>query len=232
MRPRSKLLSKGGLLLPTITEGTEETLRELNDTNTQHAVDHVSSDDYLLSICHLAHPTFPGSDVSTRNERTHRLSRLRGTSQFNPRETPNISEIRPRQNQEVLSGSDPLEYLYGHHNNIPMCQSKSSVEGFPKPARSRAHSIPHAANPGLPRQRKSSCPELHTDTDLASISPKHNTPKLASVWHDQAETGVPAGPDPNPIKRPSLVSQWISDCRSAWREGRMRACMLPTITDI
>ncbi|XP_054647455.1 uncharacterized protein si:dkeyp-72g9.4 [Dunckerocampus dactyliophorus] len=238
MRPRSKLLSKGGLLLPTITEGTEETLRELNDANTQHAVDHLSSDDYLLSICHLAHPTFPTSDVSASNERTHRLSRLRGTSEFNSREMGNVRGTQQREHNEVLGSSDPLEYLYGHHNNLPICLSRSRAESFQRqhvrPARSRVHSIPHAANPGLPRQRKSSCPELHTDTNLCTvpnISPKHSRPKLeagsGSVLDDKAEEG-----GPNPIKRQSLVSQWISDCRSAWREGRMRACMLPAITDI
>ncbi|XP_061899792.1 uncharacterized protein si:dkeyp-72g9.4 [Entelurus aequoreus] len=213
MRLRSKLLSKGGLLLPTIREGTEETLRELNETNTPHAVDQVSSDDYLLSICHLAHPTFPTGDVSPRNQRSHALSRLSGT----------------KSSERTHNGADPLEYLYGH-------QSGSGAESFQRQRgvereRPRARSIPHTASPGLPRQRTSSCPELQTDINLCtvtSISPEHNRPRLAarlgSVSDDKG--GL------SPVKRRSVVSQWISDCRSAWREGRIGACMLPAITEI
>ncbi|XP_061786688.1 uncharacterized protein [Nerophis lumbriciformis] len=216
MRLRSKLLSKGGLLLPTIREGTEETLRELNETNTPHAVDQ----DYLLSICHLAHPTFPTGDASPRNQRSHAVSRLGGTK----------SSERTQRGEH--NGADPLEYLYGHHDN----QSGSGAENIRRQRdvereRPRARSIPRTASPGLPRQRTSSCPELQTDIKLRtvpSISPEHNRPGLAgalgSVSDDKG--GL------SPIKRPSVVSQWICDCRSAWREGRIRACMLPAVTEI
>ncbi|XP_061758081.1 uncharacterized protein si:dkeyp-72g9.4 [Nerophis ophidion] len=214
MRLRSKLLSKGGLLLPTIRECTEETLRELNETN---AVDQVSSDDYLLSICHLAHPTFPTTHVPPRHQRSHNLSRLSGTKSF---------EWMQRREH---NGADPLEYLYGRHDNrtgsgAESCQRQRDVER----ERPRARSIPHTASPGLPRQRTSSCPELQTDFNLGTlpnISPEHNRPGLGSVSDDKG--GL------SPAKRPSGISQWISDCScvqgpTASLGERTRITMRPT----
>ncbi|XP_049600491.1 uncharacterized protein si:dkeyp-72g9.4 [Syngnathus scovelli] len=246
MRPRSKLLSKGGLQLPTISEGTEETLRDLNEANVQRGVEHVSSDDYLLSICHLAHPTFPtgGAPPSARHldgvhqkMRTSRLSETKSLT-FNHRQ----KSVQQIERDEVLGSSDPLEYLYGHHSKLSTCHSRSRaypLDGRPcesereKQARSRAHSIPHTASPGLPRQRKSSCPEIHanTATTVPSVSTERN--RAAPI----AEEGIVSdskadGEGVTPNKRHSMVSQWISDCRSAWNEGRIRACMLPAITEI
>ncbi|KAK6298749.1 hypothetical protein J4Q44_G00302590 [Coregonus suidteri] len=81
MRPRSKLLSqKRRLQLPTIREGFEDLVRDINQlnqmnqSNTLHSAQPtahpgpcphtLSSEDYLLSICHLAHPTsLPTNDI-------------------------------------------------------------------------------------------------------------------------------------------------------------------------
>ncbi|KAJ8405497.1 hypothetical protein AAFF_G00319700 [Aldrovandia affinis] len=62
MRPRSRLLAKRRL--PTIREGYEELLQDMNQANSYHAPHHtrqdaLSSEDYLRSICQLAQPTFP-----------------------------------------------------------------------------------------------------------------------------------------------------------------------------
>ncbi|KAM7417767.1 hypothetical protein PAMA_017421 [Pampus argenteus] len=263
MRPRSRLLSKRGLLLPTIREGTEETVRDLNDANTLHITGRsqsVSSEDYLLSICHLAHPTFPTRDVSPNNihkrqqdavHRRLRLSRLSGTTsatfEFNPREDAHAMGEEKDLNGELMFGSsDPLEYLYGHQNNLSTCQSGSARSAFAEErlikqngrvwrgqARSRSHSIPHASNPGLPQQRKSSCPELHTSTDTSTLntSPKHSLSRLEARGGSLADSEEGAEKT-NPTIKQSLISQWISDCRSAWREARVRACMLPAIAEI
>ncbi|XP_038849899.1 uncharacterized protein LOC120048201 isoform X1 [Salvelinus namaycush] len=81
MRPRSKLLSqKRRLQLPTIREGYEDLVRDMNQlnqinqSNTLHSAQPtthpgpcphtLSTEDYLLSICHLAHPTsLPTNDI-------------------------------------------------------------------------------------------------------------------------------------------------------------------------
>lgn len=64
MRPRSRLLAKRGL--PTIREGYEEMVQDMNQANSQHHTlppcaqpQSLSTQDYLLSICQLARPTFP-----------------------------------------------------------------------------------------------------------------------------------------------------------------------------
>uniref|UniRef100_H2LK37 Uncharacterized protein n=1 Tax=Oryzias latipes TaxID=8090 RepID=H2LK37_ORYLA len=131
MRPRSKLLSKRRLMLPTITEGNEETVKELNGVNALHNGDQsqaVSSEDYLLSICHLACPT---RDVSPDNLHTQQpnavLRKLRPsqlirttltTFDFNLKEE---AQVTLEEQASLMGGnSDPLEYLYGHQNNISM----------------------------------------------------------------------------------------------------------------
>ncbi|XP_077388363.1 uncharacterized protein LOC144025863 isoform X2 [Festucalex cinctus] len=207
MRPRSKLLSKGGLQLPTISEGTEETLRDLNEANTQCVADQISSDDYLLSICHLAHPTFPTGEVSPGAQQLDGVHKRMRSSTFQQRQK-GVQQSRSR--------------AYPHDGSE-----------WERPIRSRAHSMPHTASPGLPRQRKSSCPEIHgnTGTTVSSVSVKHDRPTLTAEKGSVADSKVD-GEGVNPNKRHSMVSQWISDCRSAWREGRMRACMLPAITEI
>ncbi|XP_068570742.1 uncharacterized protein si:dkeyp-72g9.4 [Cebidichthys violaceus] len=261
MRPRSRLLSKRRLLLPTIREGTEETVRDLNEANTLHIAGHgqaVSSEDYLLSICHLASPTFPARHISPDNISTlqldavHqrlRLSRLSGTTSttfvFNPTDKAHATDMQPgkeiKLNGELMFGnSDPLEYLYGHQNNLSGGVRGAFVEGrfirqhgsvWEGQARSRAHSIPRASSPDLPHQRKSSCPELHTSTNTSTpnISPKHS---FSSLETRRETTRVAEGERQSPAIKQSLISQWLSDCRSAWREARVRACMLPAIAEI
>ncbi|XP_039976092.1 uncharacterized protein si:dkeyp-72g9.4 [Xiphias gladius] len=263
MRPRSRLLSKRGLLLPTITEGTEETLKDLNEANTLHIAgdsQSVSSEDYLLSICHLAHPTFPTRDVSPDNVHTRqldvvhqglRLSRHSGTTsttfEFNLTEEAQAINVQQGEEKEMrdelmFGNSDPLEYLYGHQNNLSGGVRRAFVEGrfirqhggtWEGQARSRAHSIPRASSPDFPRQRKSSCPELHvsTNTSAPNISPKRSLSRMEAMRGSPAVRGA-EGERQNPTIKQSLISQWISDCRSAWRQARVRACMLPAIAEI
>ncbi|XP_020502166.2 uncharacterized protein si:dkeyp-72g9.4 [Labrus bergylta] len=251
MRPRSKRLSKRRLLLPTIREGSEEVVRDLNEANSliiSGQCQAVSSEDYLLSICHLARPTFPSGDSSTyvssqQLEAVHqrlRLSRITeaasNTFQSNPNEEAHdiLQKEQEGKNDELMSGrSDPLEYLYGHQSNhLGSMRRAFNEERFERHhgsveegrARTRAHSIPHASSPDVPQQRKSSCPELYTgsNTLIPNISPKHRRP---------ADRGA-EGESPTPTIKQSLLSQWISDCRAAWREARVRACMLPAIAEI
>ncbi|KAM6923603.1 uncharacterized protein FYW49_006072 [Xenentodon cancila] len=262
MRPRSRLLSKRRLTLPTIKEGAEETVRDLNEANTlllsEHSQD-VSSEDYLLSICHLARPTFPVRDVSpdgfhTRQQNTvqHRLrpSRLIRTTlntfDFNLKEKPQTDSVpqdeKKELNEELLYGnSDPLEYLYGHQNNFSALSG--TVEGkfarqhrsvWRSQARDRANSIPHASNVDFPLQRKSSCPELQTNTNISApnVSPKHSFFGSEVIGRAcPADTGA-EGERLNPVLKHSLISRWISDCRSAWREARLKACVLPAIAEV
>lgn len=261
MRPRSRLLSKRRLLLPTIREGTEDTVRDLNEANALHIAGHgqaVSSEDYLLSICHLAHPTFPNRDVSPPNMHTQqldavhqrlRLSRLSGTKsstfEFNPTDEAHAFGMQQGEgkglNGELMFGnSDPLEYLYGHQNNLSGGVRRAFVEGrfirqhgsiWEGQARSRAHSVPRASSPDVPRQHQS--PKLHTgiSASVPSVSPKHSLSRLEARRGSPADRGAEEERQ-NPAVKQSLISQWISDCRLAWREARVRACILPAIAEI
>lgn len=217
----------------------------------------VSSEDYLLSICHLAHPTFPTRDVSPDNIHTRqpeavqqrpRLSRLSGTTstafKFNPTEEAHATDAQQVEEKELNSNlmfgsSDPLEYLYGHQNNLSGGMRQAFVKGtltrqhgriWDGQAHSRAHSIPRPSSPKLSCQRKSSCHEFHTgaNTSVPNISPNHRLEGMRGSPSDRAAEGERQ----NPIIKQSLISQWISDCRSAWREARVRACMLPAIAEI
>ncbi|XP_008275937.1 uncharacterized protein LOC103354374 [Stegastes partitus] len=264
MRPRSRLLAKTRLMLPTIREGTEETVRDLNEAKTLHFAAHgqaVSSEDYLLSICHLAHPTFPTRDVSPDDfparqqdavQQRLKPSRFSGTAlttfEFNPKEEGHAADVQQGEgkelNGEIMFGnSDPLEYLYGDQNNLSALpggvrkafveerfvrQHRSIWEGQ---ARTRAHSIPHASSPDFPHQRKSSCPDLHTSTNTSvpNISPKHSLSRSEARRVRSADRGAERL---NPTVKQSLISQWIADCKLAWREARVRACMLPAIAEI
>lgn len=243
MRPRSQLVSKRRLPLPTIREGTEESVKDLNEANALHITGHaraVTSEDYLLSICHLAHPTFPVREVSPISR--HQLQdntanlRLRPTRPDSPSDRFEHDIQREDDGQPsgslAFGNSDPLEYIYGHQDAL---SGGTIVEGrFRKPGgslweghpRSRVHSIPRASSPDLPRQRKNSIPELHSSTNasLSQSSPKHRV-----AWAE-ARRGGDRGTQ-NPSKQ-SLISQWISECRSAWREARARACMLPAIAEV
>ena len=256
MRPRSRLLSKRRLLLPTIREGTEETVRDRNEANARH-ITSVSSEDYLLSICHLAHPTFPSREVSPDNTQHTRQveagpQRLRRrhsgkTStryEVNPGEEAQAVGVEQREENEVsgelmFGSSDPLEFLYGHQSLLSGGARRACAEGgftrqhgsaWECQARSRAHSIPRASSPVPPRQRKGSCPELHTGTDTSA--PERHSPSRSEAQRGApAERGAEAGRQ-RPAVKQSLISQWISDCRSAWRDARVRVCMLPAIAEI
>lgn len=228
MRPRSQLLSKRRLLLPTIREGTEESVKDLNEANALHIAAHaraVTSEDYLLSICHLAHPTFPIREASPISRHSRQLDAAHQRRRLTRLRTPADgfeNDIRPGGESEPAFGNtDPLEYIYGHGDAL---SGGALAEGrFAKPRgspwegrpRSRALSGPRASSPDLPRQLQNSIPG----------SPKR------SVAREEAGNG---GGDPgsrNPNKQ-SLISQWISECRSAWREARARACMLPAIAEV
>lgn len=245
MRPRSRLLSKRQLLLPTIKEGSEEAVRDLNEANsliTSSQCQAVSSEDYLLSICHLAHPTFHNRDVSPHNVQSQqldavhqklRLSRITETTSGTFRSNPK-AETREIQTELMMGKSDPLEYLYGHQNNltgdVSFLEERFHGSVWEGRFRSRAHSIPHTSSPDGPHQRKSSCPELNTSTNtlIPNISPKHTR---SSRRGGAAHRGAEGTRQTSTIKQ-SLLSQWISDCRVAWREARARACMLPAIAEI
>lgn len=217
----------------------------------------VSSEDYLLSICHLAHPTFPTRDVSPDNIHTRqleavhqrpRLARLGGTTsttfKFNLTEDSHATDAQQVEKNELNSklmfgNSDPLEYLYGHQNNLSGGARQAFVKGtltrqhrniWDDQAHSTAHSIPHLSSPKLSCQRKSSCHEFHTgaNTSVPNISPEHRLEGRRGSLSDRAVEGE----SQNPIIKQSLISQWISDCRSAWREARARACLLPAIAEI
>lgn len=252
MRPRSKLLSKRRITLPTIKEGTEETVKDLNETNALHAHSQaVSSEDYLLSICHLAHPTFASRDVTSGGLHTRQpdgASRHSGTTlstpEFDREQDRKVAGVRPEE-EEDLGGnamfgcSDPLEYLYGHHSYAstlhdgvrkPIAEGRfvrQHGRGWEGQARARAHSVPRASSPDFPRQRKSSCPELHTNTTstVQSGSSRSETQRIRP-------TGMRAEEENPACIKQSLISQWISDCRLAWREARIRACMLPAIAEV
>ncbi|XP_047441169.1 uncharacterized protein si:dkeyp-72g9.4 [Mugil cephalus] len=266
MRPRSRLLSKRRLMLPTIREGSEETVRDLNEANTLHTAGHsqaVSSEDYLLSICHLAHPTFPSRDVSADGfparqqdavQQRQRSPRLSGTaltaSGFNPKEEAQASAVQRSEGKELsgeltFGNSDPLEYLYGHQNNLSAFSGgvgKAFVEGrlvrrhgilWESQGLARAHSIPRASSPDFPRHRKSSCPELQcaAGSSVSNISPKRSPSRSEAGRVRQADRGA-EGERLKPTIKQSFISQWISECRSAWKEARVRACMLPAIAEI
>ncbi|XP_034038056.1 protein DEPP1 [Thalassophryne amazonica] len=221
MRPKSKLLFKRRLMLPTIKEGdTEETVRDWKENNTLSMTGHsVSSDDYLLSICHLAHPTFPIRDVSPDNVCTClQLTQHGGKRPSSFR----VSRSEENLSSRCLGNSDPLEYLYGHQSHLSvLCSSQpgamrrafSRQNGPVWEARTRAHSIPAASPTDLPWQSKSSCSQLDA---IADASP------LSSGEEERQ----------NPTIKPSLISRWISDCRSAWGDARARACMLPSIAEV
>lgn len=254
MRPRSRLLSKRRLTLPTIKEGTEEMVRDLNEASTLHLNDHsqaVSSEDYLLSICHLARPTFPARDVSPDSFHTqqHRLrpSRLIRTTlntlDFTLKEKAQDNDVPQDEgkelNEELLYGnSDPLEYLYGYQNNFPVLSG--TVEGrfarqhgsvWQSQAYGRASSIPHASSLDFPCHRNISCPEIHS-TSVSNVSPKHSFSGSEVTGRAYPADREAEGQRLNPAMKHSLISRWISDCRSVLRDARLKACALPAIAEV
>uniref|UniRef100_A0A672ILQ2 Uncharacterized protein n=1 Tax=Salarias fasciatus TaxID=181472 RepID=A0A672ILQ2_SALFA len=182
MRPRSKLLSKRRTTLPTIREGSEEAVRDLNEANTLHTHSQaVSSEDYLLSICHLAHPTFATRAVSQPDAVSRHSGATLPASEPSREREGSVTDARQDEGGDLRSTlmfgySDPLEYLYGHHSHpsaLPGGVRGALAEGrlvrqrgraWEGQARGRAHSIPRTSSPDFPRQRKSSCPELRTSS--------------------------------------------------------------------
>uniref|UniRef100_A0A1A8Q503 Uncharacterized protein n=1 Tax=Nothobranchius rachovii TaxID=451742 RepID=A0A1A8Q503_9TELE len=245
MRPRSRLLTKGRNMLPTIREGTEETANFVNTFQFGDSSQGVSSEDYLISICHLARPTFPNRDVASQKIHTqqqdavqHRLKspRFIGTtltsSKVKPKEEHYVDlQQEDRKELNGFCNHDPLEFLYGNQNNLFALSGtvrKAFVDGkFVKQHRSvRSNSTPHVSGPDFSCQNESSCPEILPS--VPNLCRKHNSSRLeARRVCPEAE-----GERLNPGLKQSFISQWISDCRSAWREARLRACMLPAISEV
>ncbi|XP_077465933.1 LOW QUALITY PROTEIN: uncharacterized protein LOC144082567 [Stigmatopora argus] len=203
MRPRSAAPSKGGALLPTITE---EAAKDRNEVKTPR----LSSDDYLLSICHLAHPTFPAGHDPAGPRARARPSRL------NRGQKGRDDDGAERRRQ--LGASDPLEYLYGRES-YPGPSDGRQLEGERERERPSPAVPPPAAILGLPRPRRGGRSE-------------EAVPGGSAPTGEAGKDGKAKGGEGTPGKRRWVVSQWISDCRSAWREGRMSACVLPVIAEI
>ncbi|XP_028840675.1 uncharacterized protein LOC114793128 [Denticeps clupeoides] len=274
MRPRSRLLAKRGL--PTIREGYEELVHDMNQVNSQHTLSWnppLSTQDYFLSICQLARPTFPLCEADCdilsmvplespkpclRLQR-HRdapwpLSPTPGScrSQGVAEGKRNL-EGGVRCSEPGAVGSDggnhatadPLEFLYS--NRGAACQPREPWK-VDRPARlpacrPRSDSFPRASiSPDT--QRKSSCPELRLAEPNGNQGPKAApaparpsslTQKAPPNCHSlSGSEGAPSswkakgrhGADKN-----TMVSHWIAECRSAWREARIHACMLPVIAE-
>lgn len=246
MRPRSRLLAKRGL--PTIREGSEELVHDLNQTNSQHS----SAQDYFHSICQLARPTFPlhepDQDILSIGRldspkpclRPHRMRQLSQpltcpvdtfTIQSTNMETPGHSSSETEQaqcsEQDCSTSSDPLEYLYGYRESEA---SSSSTRRSSIPLR-RVRSVPC---PGLDVRYKSSCPDLRLPESVPSPIVPQRSPlsrkKLDGAKVDGSSSGWRAKSSRSMDKQ-TIVSHWISECRSAWREARIRACMLPAIAE-
>lgn len=232
-------------------------VQDLNEANTLHFTDNsqgVSSEEYFLSICHLARPTFPARDVFPQNLNSHQeevvQQRLIGTA-LSPLEFSLNKETSGKVEKKKLDGelmccnSDPLEYLYGNQNNLLalsgrvrkafvkgrlIAQHEDLKEGQ---ARSRANSIPNSSDPDSSFQHKTSCHEIlpEASTSAASGFPGHCSPGSEARRVGQVDKGE-KGKRLNPSTQQSFISQWISDCRSAWREVRLRTCMLPAIAEV
>ncbi|XP_035382639.1 predicted GPI-anchored protein 58 [Electrophorus electricus] len=264
MRPRSRLLAKRGL--PTIREGYEELVQDLNQTNSQHT----STQDYFHSICQLARPTFPlrepDCDILSigtldspkpclRPPRLRQPLRLppppAAASAGNPVAQPPGGEEEepagpasresspaqgPEQGGAEGPGSaDPLEYLYGHR--APAARRGS----IPPPRRARSDSFPRLGS-APDAQRKGSCPELRlAEPGLPPAIVLQRSPLSRKKLEDGPAAvrggkldGAPAGwrgRSGRCMDKQTMVSHWIAECRSAWREARIRACMLPAIAE-
>lgn len=276
MRPRSRLLAKRGL--PTIREGYEELVQDLNQTNSQHT----TTQDYFLSICHLARPTFPlhepDYDILSIGPldspkpclRLHRLRQHLQPPQAHTstsgdcalQQAQKEKEIRcapsePMQPQvsEEDNGcrsdgpTDPLEYLYSHRGAL----ASSTTRGSVPPRRPRCDTFPCFSS-APDTQRKRSCPELCLAEAVTVATVTAATVTTATVLQRSplnrkklddgslaARTGVPNKLDGAPagwrgkssrcMDKQTIVSHWIAECRSAWKEARIRACMLPAIAE-
>lgn len=244
MRPRSRLLAKRGL--PTIREGYEELVHDLNQTNNQHII----TQDYFHSICQLACPAFPlhepdrdilllGTLDSPKPclrlhclrqtfplqlQQHHATSNSACTKQPFQRQEAEPEQSRgPEQSGQDSPGSaDPLEYLYGHGG---------------------AAASANRGRLGPDGQHGSSCPEL---LGLAEPVQTPTVLQRSPVSRKKLDYGIlssiPAKFDGATIcwrgeysgccmDKQTMVSHWIAECRSAWREARIRACMLPAIAE-
>ncbi|XP_016314799.1 uncharacterized protein LOC107667601 [Sinocyclocheilus anshuiensis] len=270
MRPRSRLLAKRGL--PTIREGYEELVQDLNQTNSQHT----TTQDYFLSICHLARPTFPlhepDCDILSIGPLDSpkpclRLQRLRQHLQppqphtstssdqtveqaHKEKETTRSAPSEPLQAQaapEEVTGcrgdipgpADPLEYLYSHRGVLAHSTRRGSIP----PRRPRSDTFPCCSSaPDV--QRKSSCPELCLPETVPAVTVLQRSPlsrKKLDEGSLAARSCTPNKRDSTPagwrgkssrcMDKQTIVSHWISECRSAWKEARIRACMLPAIAE-
>ncbi|KAF7697277.1 uncharacterized protein si:dkeyp-72g9.4 [Silurus meridionalis] len=243
MRPRSRLLVKRGL--PTIREGSEELVHDLNQTNSQYS----SAQDYLHSICQLARPTFPlhepDRDILSIGRldspkpclRPHRLRQLAQPlsctvdTSTTKVEVAGPSSSKPEQaqssEQDCPTSTDPLEYLYGYRE----AESSSSATRRGSIPLHRARSVPC---PGLDVKNKTSCPDLRIPDSVPSPVVPQRSPlsrkKLDCTKIDGTSCGWRAKSSRSMDKQ-TIVSHWLSECRSAWREARIRACMLPAIAE-
>ncbi|XP_035637136.1 uncharacterized protein LOC118390562 [Oncorhynchus keta] len=161
----------------------------------------------------------------------------------------------------VPSVSDPLEFLYGHREGLlsAACRAHDSQgrmgEGSQSAAQSRPQPPVHADS--FPRmcsspltQRKNSRRELWLvdPTDQKKPSPDPARPETSSSDQQKPDASssfswrFQNSPDRAPagergkctryMDHHTMVSHWIADCRSAWREARIRACMLPAIAEM
>ncbi|CDQ98620.1 unnamed protein product [Oncorhynchus mykiss] len=284
MRPRSRLLAKRWL--PTIREGYEELVQDMNQANSRHLPPHgqahsLSTHDYFLSICQLARPTFPQGepdcDILTVGAltslrpclRLHKLrdpvppclpliSKVSRHTQLEQEESQNecsgperAVDVSSRQTSSrvVPSVSDPLEFLYGHREGLlSAAWSQSVTQSRPQPP-VHADSFPRMCSSPL-TQRKNSCRELWLvdPTDQKKPNPDPAPPETSSSDQQKPDASssfswrFQNNPDRAPagergkctryMDHHTMVSHWIADCRSAWREARIRACMLPAIAEM
>ncbi|KAL2095228.1 hypothetical protein ACEWY4_009947 [Coilia grayii] len=298
MRPRSRLLVKRGL--PTIREGYEEMVQDMNQANSQHTPpgtqpQSLSTQDYLLSICQLARPTFPlrepdwdilsmaPMDMSKPCPRLHRhreparpaspistahtQKQAKGEAPETKDEAPEASGCVPTEpvaassaQSPVEMSSDPLEYLFSSRGS----QSPQRLEerGCRTACRPRSGSFPRASALAPPAaRRKSSCPELRLATPMPTTPPastpddspaspatltqrspltkkKHGADQrsLSAVAGSLAKShsaphAESRGKGGQVVDKNSMVSHWIAECRSAWREAMIHACMLPALAE-
>ncbi|XP_036404679.1 protein DEPP1 [Megalops cyprinoides] len=170
--------------------------------------------------------------------------------------------VTPHLGKDGCHGApDPLEYLYGHRSGPAssarlsqdakgrLGQGEVPVEGGARPGSRplpRAHSFPRLCSPRH-TCRKSSCPEINLEDSPSPSStpsasqpfpPKERKPsssRLPSQKPQDRAGSAPCGQKEKCVgstDKHSMISNWIADCRSAWRETRIRACMLPTIAEI
>ncbi|XP_051960712.1 uncharacterized protein LOC127628075 [Xyrauchen texanus] len=259
MRPRSRLLVKRGM--PTIREGYEELVQDLNQTNSQHT----TTQDYFLSICHLARPTFPlhepDCDILSIGPldspkpcfRLHSLRQHLQTPQpHTSRKEQNIARpapSEPLQAQAPKEGNgcrgdgpgpaDPLEYLYSHRGALALSTRRGSIP----PRRPRSDTFPGVSS-SPDTHRKGSCPELCLAETVTTPTVLQRSPLNRKKFDDSclaARNGVPNDLNCTPaglrgksnccMDKQTIVSHWITECRSAWKEARIHACMLPAIAE-